>query len=403
MADPITLSSNEVYLTGRVAAPKVEQDRVGVAARLDFRSSNTFVVDFTVTNQAQVIGTVRTMFMDNTTNPNEVIVSVGGTNQSFTIPANAEGYFPLTATEISRITMTSLGGATSIQSAVFYNYDMPAVVWYKYGLNPTDGIQRVQGTQPVGTNMNTAPNNSPVYMAGVQSNGSLTPLLVTSTGSVSVSFAANSEVIVNGRDVEGATQSGNPVRIAGSDSSNNVHTLLTGNSGGIVLGQVGTTATSTLAVYSSDNSATNIPGLIVVARGQLFNGTACERTYTVTGANNTPGTGTQAVGMPLWSTSDLTPARISVNTSGDNTLVAAVAGQTTRVYAIRFIAKGAVDVSIKNGAGTILEVFPLQTGGAINLDLRDRPYYKTSANTALIIGLSAAVQVEGLVEYVRSV
>lgn len=97
------------------------------------------------------------------------------------------------------------------------------------------------------------------------------------------------------------------------------------------------------------------------------------------------------------------PQRINTAASGDTVMVAAVAGQATRVYGLRLSVAGAVVVQIKNGAGTILEVFNFAgAGGGIVLDLRELPYYTTSANTALIINLSAAVQVDGVLESVTS-
>ena len=119
--------------------------------------------------------------------------------------------------------------------------------------------------------------------------------------------------------------------------------------------------------------------------------------------HTTAPTGTAAADEPLWTTSDLTDLRINTASSGDNTIVAAVASQTTRVHALRLNVAGAVIVQIKDGAGTVLEVFNFAgAGGSMFLDFRGRPYYKTTANTALIINLSGAVQVDGRIEYVTS-
>lgn len=91
--------------------------------------------------------------------------------------------------------------------------------------------------------------------------------------------------------------------------------------------------------------------------------------------------------------------RINVATSGDTALVAAVALQATRVYGLRLSVTGAVIVQIKRGS-TVLEVFNFAAnGGALVLDLRELPYYATAANEALNINLSAAVQVDGQLEY----
>lgn len=132
---------------------------------------------------------------------------------------------------------------------------------------------------------------------------------------------------------------------------------------------------------------------ILAAADKYIDGAAA-----VTGAP----TGTSAVDNPLWTTTGLTGLRIATAVAGDNTLVAAVAGQTTRVHRLKLSVAGAVSVQIKDGA-TVLDVFNFAgVGGSVVLDFSSRPWYVTSANTALVINLSGAVQVDGRVEYVTS-
>ena len=91
--------------------------------------------------------------------------------------------------------------------------------------------------------------------------------------------------------------------------------------------------------------------------------------------------------------------RINVAASGDTALVAAASGKRTKVHALRLSAAGAVVVQIKDGS-TVLETFNFAAAGTMPpLDLRHAPYYTGSANTALNINLSAAVQVDGRIEY----
>jgi hypothetical protein len=165
-----------------------------------------------------------------------------------------------------------------------------------------------------------------------------------------------------------------------------------------------------VALYDASNtpvalSASNgdaVSPLTIGISAQSFNfsfdGTNFVRNRTVLVAP----TGTQAVDNPLIVTSDLTALRINVSASGDTSLVAAVAAQTTRVHALRLSVAGAVIVQIKDGA-TVLEVFNFgAAGGSIVIPFRSRPHYKTTANTALNINLSAAVQVDGRIEYVTT-
>jgi hypothetical protein len=102
------------------------------------------------------------------------------------------------------------------------------------------------------------------------------------------------------------------------------------------------------------------------------------------------------------STSDLTAARISFGATGDQTIVTATAAQATKVYRIRLTVAGATNISIKDGAATTLEIIQFPAAGMLILDFNTRPYWTTTANTAFILNSSAAVQVEGRVEYLKS-
>ena len=97
-------------------------------------------------------------------------------------------------------------------------------------------------------------------------------------------------------------------------------------------------------------------------------------------------------------------ARLRINTaaSGDTTLIAAVAGLSTKVYSLRLSVAGAVIVSIKAGS-TVLEVFNFVGAGTMApLVLRFKPYFQTATNEALVINLSGAVQCNGAIEYTVS-
>lgn len=114
--------------------------------------------------------------------------------------------------------------------------------------------------------------------------------------------------------------------------------------------------------------------------------------------------GTTFTGLALWPVTDLTRVLVNTASSGDTTLVTGTASQTTKVYRLRLSVAGAVIVKLTDGgSGTVLEKWNFAgNGGAVIYDLSDRPYCKTSAATALVINLSAAVQVDGVVEYIKS-
>ena len=99
----------------------------------------------------------------------------------------------------------------------------------------------------------------------------------------------------------------------------------------------------------------------------------------------------------------MTSASLNISSSGDNTVVSAQSGQTVRLHKLLLVAVGAVNVKFKDGAGTDLTpALPLQAGGSIVLDFDGEPWFVTSSGNALIINLSAAVQVSGRLYYTQS-
>lgn len=109
-----------------------------------------------------------------------------------------------------------------------------------------------------------------------------------------------------------------------------------------------------------------------------------------------------ATASPLTS-SDLTQTRITFNATTEQTIVAATAAQTTRVYRFRVSTAGAANITVRDGvAGTILEVLQFPAAGFLILDFNTRPYWVTSTNAALTLQSSTAVQIEGRIEFVKS-
>lgn len=106
--------------------------------------------------------------------------------------------------------------------------------------------------------------------------------------------------------------------------------------------------------------------------------------------------------LALRAASRLTSTRVNnAAASGDLTVVAAVAGQTTRLHRLHLSSPGTVAVQIKRGA-TVLDVVNLVAGANVVYPFSLDPYVVTAANEALVINASAAVQVDGMAETVTS-
>lgn len=95
-------------------------------------------------------------------------------------------------------------------------------------------------------------------------------------------------------------------------------------------------------------------------------------------------------------------AVVSTATLGDNTVVAAVAGKRIAVESYALVVSGAVSVKWKSGAATDLSgAMALAANGGLAPAGAgpDSSLLATAAGGALVLNLSAAVQVSGHVAY----
>lgn len=102
----------------------------------------------------------------------------------------------------------------------------------------------------------------------------------------------------------------------------------------------------------------------------------------------------------LQTTPDLTRTILNTATIGDTTISTATASQVTRVYRMRLNVAGATTITIKSAA-TVLETITFPGAGFLTYDFSTRPWYSTAVNNALVVGNSAAVQVNGVFEYTK--
>ncbi len=94
---------------------------------------------------------------------------------------------------------------------------------------------------------------------------------------------------------------------------------------------------------------------------------------------------------------------IDAATSGDNTIVAAVAGRRLRVLGLVIVASGAVTARFEDGAGGTALTGQMQLGanGVIEYGYNPAGWFETSAGTLLNLELSAATSVDGALVYVE--
>jgi hypothetical protein len=96
-------------------------------------------------------------------------------------------------------------------------------------------------------------------------------------------------------------------------------------------------------------------------------------------------------------------AIIDAATSGDNTLVAAVASKKIRVLSLMLVAAGTVTVRFESGAsGTALSgQMNLVANSGFTLPFNPLGWFETAVNTLLNLELSGAVSVDGMLTYVE--
>lgn len=262
-----TIPITDLYVAGRLQADQESPNRVSVSKDLDFSVPASYELDFTTINQQAVFGIIKAMFLDNTDNPSEIVVSVSSTQQKFTIPAFSEGYFTIIAAQQSRVRLDSDGGATSTLTATFHNWDVAPQVWYKNGNNPSGGVLTVEGPNADGADLDAVSDINPVLVAGVNRADNVQHTLsVNATGEVKVVSGAtplnaavtNFPVPVYAgayADISIAALTGVSQALAGANA--NRRALIISNVGAT---NVGVNLTGGVAVIGGAGTLTLVPG-----------------------------------------------------------------------------------------------------------------------------------------------
>lgn len=97
--------------------------------------------------------------------------------------------------------------------------------------------------------------------------------------------------------------------------------------------------------------------------------------------------------------SGFTHLSVSTAVSGSNTLVAATANKSTKVYRVILVAAGAVTVQFFDGVTALTGAMSMATGVPLVLEFDGQPLFTGSVNTAFNITLGGAVQVSGAIDY----
>lgn len=94
---------------------------------MDFNAASVYDFDFTQQQQGGQIDYIQTAFIDNTLNAQNLIVTVGASQQRIQVPKNSAGYFTLLAPNPLKCSFTTTG--LVLVYVGFINFYIPPTVW----------------------------------------------------------------------------------------------------------------------------------------------------------------------------------------------------------------------------------------------------------------------------------
>lgn len=101
---------------------------LSVQGKYDFSAGvQSYVTDLTAIKQLGKISCIQSVFIDNSVNTQPVVLSVSGTNQSISVPANFQGVFPVIVSGQAVFTIASAGNG--VANIYFCNVQQAAFMW----------------------------------------------------------------------------------------------------------------------------------------------------------------------------------------------------------------------------------------------------------------------------------
>lgn len=229
MASPITVSN--MTQTGRINVGDPKAPRIKLTYTADFTADADITFDFQA--QKDTFKNAQSMFVDNSTNPSEIVVTVSNTQTKFRVPPYAQGVWNIDTTQLSTVALYTIGGATEKSTITFYNYVVPPSVWYRFGTFNVNLALKSQGAMLENSNIAAqSGNNAPVYVGGKGTDGLLHGLKVDNTGRLEVIGSAAGGTVY-GPDAVGVAPTQAPLLVSGVDGGGLIRRLLTSVAGAL--------------------------------------------------------------------------------------------------------------------------------------------------------------------------
>lgn len=193
---------DELIQSGRTNAPDPTVPRVVLTYNADMSVAFDKSLDLRALNQSFQTGVIRSIFVDNGTNPNEIQVSVSITDQYFTVPPYAEGTFLINSADQSTIHFVSDGGASDIVTIQFMNWEAQPIIYYTYGPSNINEPVKVYGSMTPGDTVALETTNTPVFIGAIDGTGVFRSVLCDATGKLEMAgtISISSIVIADGND-----------------------------------------------------------------------------------------------------------------------------------------------------------------------------------------------------------
>lgn len=249
----VEIQSGGLFQGGRVSTPSGDVGQSYIAYRDTFTTDEYLFRFPSGASTSLTFGIPSMVFIDNANNDHEMQVVVSVTNQTFPIPANATGLWPIDASDGSTVSVTSAGNASGKVEVIFYNYNRASpFVYYKYGTN------QVTVTVPDGADVALGSTDDPVIVNPLTNatllsytKGILTQLVNIATNTVT-SLTRLTSIVTN-------TNAYNFVNI--STSTTTAVKATPGTLGSITINSLGTVA-STTTVYNSLSGSGSVIAII---------------------------------------------------------------------------------------------------------------------------------------------
>jgi hypothetical protein len=100
--------------------------------------------------------------------------------------------------------------------------------------------------------------------------------------------------------------------------------------------------------------------------------------------------------------SQFAAASVNFAASGDNTIIAGVAGKSIKVYRLMLVTAGATNLEFKDNTTALSGPIPCGTFGGVTLDNDTDPWFTCASGDSLVLNSSQAVQVGGMIYYVQN-